>query len=246
MKIDNSPKNPTTMPDVSKTPEAPAPVPISYPNVSDSVKKDLAPNSEKQARKVTQGHLAEQEISTSQKKSMLTNIVDNELPRGLGFLKSAPPRFIQELPAKIQGDLSALGKSLDANNLHATGEKFGDLISKVAIKDGKTDINELVQHVLRESYLETNKDLQYYKQKAEHLNAEKKVIREEIQKSKDADPSKIKEWEDKLNQLGDDAQLANVDLQNILQKQQQTLQMMSNISKMLYDTAMSVIRKMGG
>ena len=45
---------------------------------------------------------------------------------------------------------------------------------------------------------------------------------------------------------GDDAQLANVDLQNMLQKQQQTLQTMSNISKSLHDTAMSVIRKMGG
>ncbi len=52
--------------------------------------------------------------------------------------------------------------------------------------------------------------------------------------------------QEKLNSIGDDAQLANVDLQNILQKQQQTLQMMSNISKMLYDTAQSVIRKMGG
>ena len=56
----------------------------------------------------------------------------------------------------------------------------------------------------------------------------------------------IGKWEEKLNTLGDDAQLANVDLQNILQKQQQTLQMMSNISKMLYDTAQSVIRKIGG
>lgn len=56
----------------------------------------------------------------------------------------------------------------------------------------------------------------------------------------------IARWEAKLNSIGDDAQLANVDLQNILQKQQQTLQMMSNISKMLFDTAMSVIRKMGG
>ena len=37
-----------------------------------------------------------------------------------------------------------------------------------------------------------------------------------------------------------------LDLQNILQKQQQTMQMMSNISKMLYDTSHSVIRKMGG
>lgn len=56
----------------------------------------------------------------------------------------------------------------------------------------------------------------------------------------------IKTWEDKLNSVGDDAQLANVDLQNMLQKQQQTLQMMSNISKALHDTAMAVIRKMGG
>jgi hypothetical protein len=56
----------------------------------------------------------------------------------------------------------------------------------------------------------------------------------------------IDRWEQKLASLGDDAQLANVDLQNILQKQQQTLQMLSNISKMLYDTAMAVIRKFGG
>jgi hypothetical protein len=58
--------------------------------------------------------------------------------------------------------------------------------------------------------------------------------------------AEIKRREEELNSIGDDAQLANVDLQNILQKQQQTLQMMSNISKMLYDTAQSVIRKMGG
>ncbi len=49
--------------------------------------------------------------------------------------------------------------------------------------------------------------------------------------------------EEKLASVGDDAQLANVDLQNILQKQQQSMQLMSNISKMLNDTAMAVIRK---
>ena len=47
-----------------------------------------------------------------------------------------------------------------------------------------------------------------------------------------------------MKEVGDDAQLANMDLQNMLQKQQQTLQMMSNISKMLSDTAMAIIRKM--
>lgn len=44
---------------------------------------------------------------------------------------------------------------------------------------------------------------------------------------------------------GDDAQMTNMDLQNALQKQQQTLQTLSNISKMLHDTAMAVIRKIG-
>ncbi len=49
-----------------------------------------------------------------------------------------------------------------------------------------------------------------------------------------------------LQQLGDDAQLANVDLQNCLQKCQQTMQMMSNISKLAHDTACNTIRKIGG
>ncbi|MEE8272651.1 MAG: hypothetical protein V3R98_13125 [Alphaproteobacteria bacterium] len=49
-----------------------------------------------------------------------------------------------------------------------------------------------------------------------------------------------------LMTVGDDSQLANVDMQNMLQKQQQTMQMMSNISKSLHDTAMAVIRKIGG
>jgi hypothetical protein len=54
------------------------------------------------------------------------------------------------------------------------------------------------------------------------------------------------EISDSFRTIGEDAQLANVDLQNVLQKQQQTLQMMSNISKALFDTAQSVIRKIGG
>lgn len=54
-----------------------------------------------------------------------------------------------------------------------------------------------------------------------------------------------KNLEDELNSVGEDAQMANLDLQNALQKQQQLLQMMSNISKMLHETAMSIIRKIG-
>jgi hypothetical protein len=57
--------------------------------------------------------------------------------------------------------------------------------------------------------------------------------------------AQIIKWEQKLSSLGDDAQLANIDLQNMLQKQQQTLQTLSNVSKMLHDTGMAIIRKIG-
>ena len=72
--------------------------------------------------------------------------------------------------------------------------------------------------------------------------------RESIEKirtaAKDIDAEIVK-WEQKLWSVGDDAQLANIDLQNMLQKQQQTLQTISNVSKMLHDTAMAIIRKIG-
>ena len=51
--------------------------------------------------------------------------------------------------------------------------------------------------------------------------------------------------EEKLQSMGEDAQLANIDLQNSLQKQQQTLQTLSEDSKAAHDTAMSIIRKIG-
>ena len=65
-----------------------------------------------------------------------------------------------------------------------------------------------------------------------------------LESARDAD-ALVKKWEEQLSSIGDDAQLANIDLQNALQKQQQTLQTMSNVSKMLHDTAMAIIRKIG-
>ena len=54
----------------------------------------------------------------------------------------------------------------------------------------------------------------------------------------------LETWEETLTTIGEDGQAANVDLQNMLQKMRQSLQMMSNVSKALSDTALSVIRKM--
>jgi hypothetical protein len=48
--------------------------------------------------------------------------------------------------------------------------------------------------------------------------------------------------EEQLTTVGEDGQLANIDLQNSLQKQQQILQTMSNVSKVRHDIAMASIR----
>ena len=55
----------------------------------------------------------------------------------------------------------------------------------------------------------------------------------------------IKGLEQTLNSVGDDAQLAQLDLQTVTQKQQQTLQTLSNLSKVLHETSMAIIRKIG-
>ena len=55
----------------------------------------------------------------------------------------------------------------------------------------------------------------------------------------------IENLEERLASTGDDAQLANIDLQSELHKQQQTIQTLTNVSKMMHDTALAVIRKIG-
>ena len=55
----------------------------------------------------------------------------------------------------------------------------------------------------------------------------------------------LKDFEERLEGVGDDAQLANVDLQNVLQQQQQALQMLTAIAKLLNDTTSAIIRKIG-
>jgi hypothetical protein len=106
-----------------------------------------------------------------------------------------------------------------------------------------TQIGATVAEPSKQKIVLTPGNVQVFKAGLEYL-CELRPVLEELERRLDEEA--IRALDEKLNTVGDDAQLANLDLQNILQKQQQTLQMMSNISKMLYDTAMSVIRKAGG
>ena len=118
------------------------------------------------------------------------------------------------------------------------------------------DVNALVLWIVRESYLSATEDLRFAAEKVRYFNEQKRALRNLLEaarscgwarcRSEAAVREQIQRWEEALASIGDDAQLANVDLQNILQQQQQTLRMISNVSKLLHDTAFAVIRKIGG
>jgi methanogenic corrinoid protein MtbC1 len=49
-----------------------------------------------------------------------------------------------------------------------------------------------------------------------------------------------------MSEVGDEGRLADVELPNLLQKQQQTLQMLASLSRDLHETTGAVVRKVGG
>ena len=193
------------------------------------------------------------------------------------------------LPSRLtDNDRSRLAKvvrDLRRGDLGNAEERWLRVVKDTAGGAAPVDVEEMLHWVLRETYLESNKDLQFYAEKVRYYNDQKEAVRnhltevrttaaatprnakvqvERIELSKSYKPKKepvqtrsnkkmkdeelaryIREWEEELATIGEDAQLANIDLQNQLQKQQQTLQTISNVSKMLHDTAMAVIRKIG-
>ena len=141
---------------------------------------------------------------------------------------------------------SMIAKGDPLTNINASWELFlNGTLPDLAREEIPTDVNNFVQHVLREAYLESANDLRVYAEKVRYYNEKKREMRNEILKIRESTERYISSLESMLDTAEDDAQLANIDLQSTLQKTQQTLQSMSNISKMLQDTAMAIIRKIG-
>ena len=150
---------------------------------------------------------------------------------------------MNKLKSSQRSGVMAIGRLVAAGNSSAARGKMQRLVQGMSKgQANSTDIGALVFFIMRESYVEQMNDLKSYADKVKKFNAMKSRIRAKIIGARDA--SSIKSLEKQLATVGNDAQLANVDLQNSLQKQQQTLQMVSNVSKMLHDTAMAVIRKL--
>lgn len=252
-----SKKRRPSFPDVVVTPSPAGPIPVPFPNLP-PVKKPRAGKPPAAGRKF--------DI-----RLVVRAAAARKLPQGMSARDRAALR-------RVVRDLKA-GRGIAAN---AAWQGFSrSYFSKRTARN----VNALIQWVLRESYLEQNKDLAFYADKVRFYNEQKKALRNHLaklrgkarklrgrgtvsvrpillrprfQKGKDAVGRQrrktmtktqlaavIKDMQRKLSSVGDDGQLANIDLQNMLQKQQQILQTISNVAKMLHETAMAIIRKIG-
>ncbi len=243
-------------------------------------------------------------VRASDLPGFITSMEQNGFVTGL---TSQEMSSLKSIASTVAAFSSSNFSSASTGNVQA---QWAEFVTKTKVGSAM-DVNALVEFVLREAYMQTNQDLQFYAEKVRFYNELKKNIRDELttarkalsgmagaapeaafdwstyqssasngaggkiagpvdfsstpvvsstgevqvgaaqtasglSATKEGVETYIKNLEEKLNSVGDDAQLANVDLQNMLQKQQQTLQMMSNISKMLHDTALAIIRKIGG
>jgi seryl-tRNA synthetase len=151
-----------------------------------------------------------------------------ELERIAGMIRRG-----ESSPTIDQAWRAFIEKSLDKPRLADRVKSFGEIWPAL-----QEDLDVVQSQIVD--------DLQRQIDQIAYRSSRRNQIQQEIDRTRQLAGDYIAKLEEELNNLGDDAQLANVDLQNMLQKQQQTLQMISNISKMLHDTAMAVIRKIGG
>jgi hypothetical protein len=188
---------------------------------------------------------------------------------------AASPTVRKKLSTQQAASLKSIGRDFAVYQKPVpTLQKWEAFITSA--KPASSDVGALVQEVMRESYRQQTEDLRFHAEKLKRRRELMAALQRERQAARDylvvleaggratgftpnpsfgrrqglRTPAQVRAYLRALDQTmqrtAEDTQLANVDLQNILQKQQQTLQMMSNISKMLHDTAMSVIRKIGG
>lgn len=163
---------------------ATGPVPIPYPIYTKAI-PDWVDNN---FRWYVNGEIDEKTLLTSMNWMFDNNIM---------HLSEKAAQEVQQMREEIN-DLKQKNKELGRMKVHFPWERDGSVVSaavsgvavvdlptesgiqKVLVVGGEnTDVNALVQLVLRESYMETNEDLQFYADKVRFYNDLKKAIRDE-------------------------------------------------------------------
>ena len=124
----------------------------------------------------------------------------------------------------------------------------------VAARPRAVDIDPLLSLVLRESYLQAAADLTGIAERTRAINQRKATIRDQAGQG-NASGQGLGQTQETLRiqpgttellmgSIGEDAQLANLDLQNVMQRYEQILDITPNIAKAMNDAAMAAVRRM--
>lgn len=140
----------------------------------------------------------------------------------------------------VPSEASAQDRQVEAKPKTVEIQKTGDLVLKRGLLAKEHNTVEEARILLKQMKTASAELTHVIQQRPgrDRTTVQLQTMRSDLDKA-------IEEWEQKLSSAGEDAQLANIDLQNMLQKQQQILQTMSNTSKRDHDTAMAIIRNIG-
>ena len=100
--------------------------------------------------------------------------------RGAGLLSRKP--LSEQQRSRLKAFAGQLRKNPNAPDLQSQWKELTRKGQGQTSSISQSDINAFIHYVLRNSYLETTKDLQYYASKVKAFNEMKKELREQIQK----------------------------------------------------------------
>ena len=120
--------------------------------------------------------------------------------------------------------------------ISSTKDSYEKFVSDAAAHGGAIDPNALVQHVLRESYLQTTEDLRSYAEKVKYFNETKKEVRDYLEKLRDADTKLKSEFNSlqpgqKSDVMDAASQAINESTQDSNENKQYYLNLLSGMSK---------------
>ena len=160
------------------------------------------------------------------------------------YLAPAKEAYLQKALTEPQRtDLTALSQSIAVYRriTPEAAKRWTQIVGQAAKSGTPLDLEAVVPWVLREAYLAAGRKPEAPAAKAGHLTDAKRALRRTLKDGRTQTGSG-----DTSGSTDDEAELANVDLQQAAQHQQGLARVMSAISKQLRDSAVAVIQNKGG
>lgn len=189
-------------------------------------------------------HIRFENFQSNPQQILLNAVANNSIDPQL-----AKNKYLQAvISSAIKKDLASLKRNWQS---FVSSQKAGSIPS---------DINEIIGYVIKKSYLDPSTELSFFAQRVLFYNDQKQQIRENLsdlrtsirqcQESGCSHQTMTKmndfltQLEGQMSSIGEDAQLAMIDLQSAMQNSNQVMQLISNVAKSMHDTAKAIIQNM--